>query len=270
MNSVHAWPDGPRCPVLGADDVHVWRIELDVPSDARAELERHLSIEERERARRYVLRRDAERFITGHGMLRTILSAYLDTAPSAIRFQAGEYGKPRVQRERADDGLSFNFTHSDAIALCAVTRGRSVGVDVERIRPMPDMEQITQRFFSAYECAALRAVPAELREEAFYACWSRKEAYIKGRGLGLSLALDSFDVSVAPGEAAELIARRGEAKTVNEWELHELRPALGYTGALAVEGVSAKITLWHSPTVELSAVPAWHVPVSSGNYRGVE
>jgi 4'-phosphopantetheinyl transferase len=231
-----AWPDGPQRPLCGHHDVHVWSMELDVAPGRIPELERQLSKEERERAARFAFAQDRARFIVGHGMLRAILAVYLDTTPWVIQFRTNGFGKPSVGGKQAESGLHFNFSHSDGIALCAVASGRALGVDVERVRPLRSVEEIAERFFSRRECAALRAMPAALRCDAFYACWSRKEAYVKGRGMGLSLALDSFDTSLAPGEPAALLDTRGAARDSVAWTLRELLPAPGYAAALATEG----------------------------------
>ncbi|HEY9516777.1 MAG TPA: 4'-phosphopantetheinyl transferase superfamily protein [Gemmatimonadaceae bacterium] len=247
MTMVPVWPEGPRRPRCDSSEEHVWSIELEVAADELPELERHLSSDERERAARFAFAPDRARFIVAHGLLRTILAAYLDTTPSAIRFRTNEFGKPSVEGQSARCALHFNFSHSDGLALCAVARGRSLGVDVERVRPIPSPEKIAERFFSRREYAALLSLPEAQRREAFYACWSRKEAYVKGRGMGLSLALDSFDTSLAPGEPAALLGSRDEASDAAGWTLHELSPASGYTAALATEGGGGPVRCFHMP-----------------------
>ncbi len=247
METELAWPQGPQYPVLGPDDVHVWSMNIDVLPELRVALEGHLSIDERNRAQRFAFARDAERYVASHGLLRKLLAAYLGTHPSAIRFLIGEFGKPLLEQDGAHGGVSFNLSHSGGIALCAVTRGREVGIDVEHVRPIAHMERIAARFFSANEYGALSALCAEQRERAFYACWSRKEAYIKGIGRGLSLALDSFDVSGTPGVHTTLLDWRGDAGPPTPWRLHEFFPAREYSAALAVEGPECEIMSWRWP-----------------------
>jgi 4'-phosphopantetheinyl transferase len=230
------WPEGPLSPVLGPADVHVWSMALHVEPAESMELERCLSVHERCRADRFAFDADRARFVVGRGLLRTILARYSGAPPSEIRFRTNEYGKPSLECER-DEGsaLQFNFSHSDSIALCALSRGRAVGVDIERERPLPALEEIAERYFSAREHAALCELPEELRRRAFFACWSRKEAYIKARGLGMSLPLASFDVSLAPDEPAMLLAVRGEPEASARWALYDLDPADGFAAALVVE-----------------------------------
>ena len=230
------WPDGPASPILGPEDIHVWRIALDLPAHTVRVLERELSVEERRRSERFAFDVDRSRFVAGHGALRTILAGYLGTVASAIRFRYNEFGKPSLE-EGEGPALRFNFSHSGSLALFAITRAREIGVDIERIAPSKSLEEIAERYFSQCEIAALRSLPVEQRHEAFFACWSRKEAYMKGRGLGLAIPLDSFDVSFAPGEAAALLEDRGAPEGDSVWAMVALEPAPGYSAALAVEGV---------------------------------
>lgn len=245
------WTEGPTHPVLGPDDVHVWSIPLDPPRDGLSSLVRVLSREERERADRFIAALDRTRFIAGHARLRGILARYLDIVPSAIRFETGSFGKPRLLTDGSGGELRFNFSHSDGLALCAVSRAREVGVDVERIEPSSSLAEIAGRYFSPREAAALAALPPEEQCDAFYACWSRKEAYVKARGRGLSIALDSFDVSLAPDDQDALLADRGE-EDGRAWRICYLSPAGGFAGALAVEGRYAAISRYRWSGVESS------------------
>lgn len=230
------WPEGPEQPRLGPSDVHVWSMELPVAVEGATRLACCLSEDERARAARFASPLDRARFAVGRGLLRTILARYTGTEPSAIRLCTNRYGKPSLEsRAVVSRALEFNFSRSDGIALCALARGRMLGVDVELERESPDLLEIAERFFSVREREMLRALPADQRCRAFYLCWSRKEAYIKARGLGMSLALDSFDVSLAPDQPAELLAERGEPRPCSAWTLHHLEPAHGYAAALVVE-----------------------------------
>jgi 4'-phosphopantetheinyl transferase len=125
--------------------------------------------------------------------------------------------------------------------LVAVTRGREVGVDLEHIRPEMATDRIAARFFSDCELAALRALSPPVRPEAFFLCWTRKEAYLKATGAGLTLALDQFDVTLRPGEPAALLADRNDLAATRRWSLRELSPGPGFVGALAVEGPSWRL-----------------------------
>jgi 4'-phosphopantetheinyl transferase len=235
------WTEGPTHPVLGPNDVHVWSIPLDPPRDELSSLVQVLSEEERERADRFVAAADRVRFVVGHARLRGVLARYLDIVPSAIRFETSPFGKPSLLMDGSGGEIQFNFSHSDQLALCAIARARRIGVDVERIEPSSSLAEIAGRYFSPREAAALAALPPEEQCAAFYACWSRKEAYVKARGRGLSIALDSFDVSLAPGDQDALLADRGEQGGL-AWRIFDLSPSAGFAAALAVEGRCAAIS----------------------------
>ncbi|HEV7237210.1 MAG TPA: 4'-phosphopantetheinyl transferase superfamily protein, partial [Ktedonobacteraceae bacterium] len=132
--------------------------------------------------------------------------------------------------------LSFNISHAHDLALYAFTYVRQVGVDVEYIRLNDDYEHLAQHYFSPYERTVLQTLPMEEKQQAFFQCWTRKEAYIKAKGLGLSLPLDLFDVSLRPNEPAALLQSRENPREAARWSLRELAPGAGYVGALAVEG----------------------------------
>ncbi len=157
-------------------------------------------------------------------------------APDHLRFYYGPQGKPKLDKETAGEALRFNVTHTQGLALYAVANGREVGIDVERIRPELVDGDFAERFFSPREVAALRMLPVGLRPEAFFNCWTRKEAYAKARGDGLSLPLKQFDVSLAPREPAALLSTKGDPLEAARWSLSALHPGPGYVAALAVEG----------------------------------
>lgn len=229
---------------LDADEVHAWRASLEQPP---ARLERLLSTlapEERERAARFHFERDRRRYIAGRGLLRDILSRYLNLPPDSLRFSYTPYGKPYLAEGCRDGRLRFNVSHSGELALYAVSRGRELGVDVELMRADIEYAEIASRFFSGREVASLLALPAHLRQEAFFLCWTRKEAYVKGVGEGLSLPLHSFDVSLTPGEPASLLAVRGDAREAARWTLRGLEPGAGYCAALVAEGEGWRLKCW--------------------------
>ena len=230
------WSILSNVPSLGRDGVHVWSARLD-GSDVPVEvLSRLLSGDESGRAARFHFARDRTSFIVARALLRILLGHYLALPPGEIRFQYGPHGKPTVDPDLAPNDLRFNLTHSHGLALFALSQGRELGVDVERIRPEMAGEQIARRFFSASEVTALLALAPGLREEAFFHCWTRKEAYLKATGRGLTLALDSFDVSVVPDAPAALLATRHDLSEATRWSLQTLRLAPSYVGTLAVEG----------------------------------
>ena len=136
------------------------------------------------------------------------------------------------------------MSHSQGLALYAITREREIGVDIEHVRPVPEAEQIADRFFSARESAVFRALPPSQKPKAFFNCWTRKEAYIKAIGDGLAWPLDQIEVSLALGEPARLLSIAGDPISAKRWELQELTPACSYVAALAVEGHNWRISCW--------------------------
>jgi 4'-phosphopantetheinyl transferase len=220
---------------LPPDEVHVWRAELDLSPERVDALADVLIADERARAARFHFERDRHRWTVARARLRLLLARYLGGPPDRFRFALGAHGKPALARPE-DTDLRFNVSHSRGLALYAVSRGREVGVDVEGLRADFATDEIAERFFSPAERRALRAVPPELRCEAFFACWSRKEAYIKARGLGLAIPLDAFDVSLAPHEPAALLATRDEPGETVRWSLEALTPGPGFAGAVVAEG----------------------------------
>jgi 4'-phosphopantetheinyl transferase len=229
----------------GPDEVHVWTASLDQPDAVVARLRTLLDDSERERADRFSFEKGRRHFTVGRGLLRRILGEYLGLDPGGVRFCYNPYGKPALagEPEPGEDALRFNVSHSGSLVLYAVTRGREVGVDLETIRPEFAGEPIAERFFSPGEVAALRAVAPEARIRAFFDCWTRKEAYIKARGKGLSLPLDSFEVSLAPGAPPALLATHDDPAEARRWSLFGLEPGPGYVGALVVAGPSCRLRL---------------------------
>ncbi len=225
------------------DEVHVWQSSLDLDTDTLNQLRQTLSPDEQSRADRFTFPKLRAHFTAGRGMLRVLLGRYLDRDPAALRFRYNLQGKPALA-DSAGDVLRFNLAHSHGIAVYAVARQREVGIDVERVRPEVAGDDIAERYFSPRELAALRSLPTEQRLEAFFHCWTRKEAYIKAVGKGLALPLDSFDVSVTPEEAAVLEARHEGA--AGRWTMRALEVPAGYVGALAVEGAGWRV--WTGPS----------------------
>lgn len=228
------WSHPPDSLELQPDQVDVWRIPLDLPTASVKSLESVLSRDESERAARFRFPEGKDRYIIAHGCLRAILAHYLRCEPGQLTFSNNEYGKPALNGY----DLEFNLSHSGDFALVAVSQGRKVGVDVERIRSDVELERIAGRYFSKSEVTELMALAAEQRAAGFFNCWARKEAYIKAHGLGLSLPLDSFDVSLAPDKPAILHATRPDEQEAARWRLLSLEVAPGYAAAVAAEGVA--------------------------------
>lgn len=241
------WDAPPANLVLEPEDVHIWRITLDQPDSRLQYYAQVLAPDETARAKRFYFERDQKHFTVGRGALRMILSRYAGLAPNQLQFTYTSYGKPALAETTGGDTLRFNLSHSAGLALCAVTRHREIGVDIEGIRELSDLPQIARQFFSANENAVLHTLPQEIQTEAFFTCWTRKEAYIKAIGEGLSMPLDCFDVSLVPGQPAELLATRRVADEASRWLLRELFPGDGYLAAVVVEGHDWRLRCWQWP-----------------------
>jgi 4'-phosphopantetheinyl transferase len=227
MQSVN-WSPLARQVALPENEIHVWRAWLDVEFPERERLSFYLSEEERDRASRFVFQHDREHFLVARGRLRELLGTYLQRPPHSLEFQIGPYGKFSLA-DRTD--IRFNMTHSYGLALYAFALNRELGIDVEKVRPEFATEGIAERYFSAAEQRELRELPAELRTDAFFLCWTRKEAYVKAHGGGLQIPLDSFDVSLTPGAPEKLTSADSQ-----RWSMRSFGPAPEYVASLIVEG----------------------------------
>ncbi len=243
------WPPLARIPSLSDDDVHIWCAPLDLPEPDIERLAGALAADERQRAARFHFERGRRHFIAGRATLRVLLAAYLHVEPSHVALQYGRHGKPALvdaaSQAPATAPLRFNVSHSDGLAVYAFTRGRHIGIDVERLRPIDDGERIAARFFSPAEHAQLRTVPAHQFDEAFFNCWTRKEAFVKATGEGLARSLSDFDVSLLPGEPARLTRTAPHPHEALRWTLQALDPAVGYVAALAVDARDVRLSHWH-------------------------
>lgn len=228
--------------VLPADEVHVWRVELARVAPAEQRWEPILSADERTRAARFHFSRDRQQYTATRALLRTILAGYTGSDPKELVFSYSKAGKPALNSGRSRS-VEFNVSHSGELALLAFTRGREVGVDVEQVRENFDHEAIAGRFFSRQEQAQLAALPPAERYKGFFRCWTRKEAYIKAEGTGLSLPLHQFDVSLGAGAASLLLATRPDSAEAARWMLREVPAAEGYVAALCVQGEGWRLKL---------------------------
>jgi 4'-phosphopantetheinyl transferase len=210
--------------------LHVWSAPLDTERDVYENLTACLTPDERERAERFRFDQDRRRFSIARAVLRHILSAYLLRAPRQIRLRYGPYGKPCLIPEESS-AIHFNLAHSDAFALIALTEGRAVGVDLERIRPQLVTDRLAAATLSYAELAIFRGLPPEKRAHAFFSIWTRKEAYLKARGVGLSRHLDKIEMSSAADFDA--LGAVGPQR-LDGWIIHALAPAAGYAAAVAV------------------------------------
>jgi 4'-phosphopantetheinyl transferase len=217
---------------------------LDQPSAVKSTLLGALSPEERARAHRFHAPRDRDRYVVAHGAMRDILGCYLGLAPADVRLDAAPNGKPVLAPELRRYHLEFNLSHSHELALIAVGSGRRVGIDVERIRSEVRGETIAEHFFSPPETALLRALPPDARLAAFFAGWTRKEAYSKARGEGLRKPFDQFAVVIAPDQPATLLYDGSDPRAPAHWSLRSLDVGSAYAAAVAVEGHDWRLRRW--------------------------
>jgi 4'-phosphopantetheinyl transferase len=233
---------------LTAAYLHVWQISLDRSEEHVAQYWAILAADERARADRFHFERDRRRYIVARSALRSIIGHYLDVSPERLAFDYGPQGKPRLSLSTAQLPLQFNLTHSHELALCAITRAYEVGIDLEYTkRQVTDIDQLAERFFSVNENAVYRALPASERRMAFFRCWTRKEAFIKAVGDGLSHPLDRFDVTIAADQLPSIISIEGELVTTAAWSLFHLEPSADYVGAVAVHGAIQHLAGWIYP-----------------------
>jgi 4'-phosphopantetheinyl transferase len=248
----------PRLPHPVPNEAHVWFVRLD---GSFAQVAAILSADEIARARRFRFARDRNRFAVGRAQLRTLLAAYTGVAPARLRFAYGLYGKPSAP----ETGLTFNMSHSHDRAVLAVGDGLELGIDIEKLQAAGWTDEVAEQFFSPAEVAVLRALPCATRPAAFLSCWTRKEAFIKARGDGLSLPLRDFDVTLAPGLEPEVLRTAWSAAEPADWRLFDLSAhCAGYVAALAVHAHDAVVTVRrdHPPGV-LGASAFQHSALSS-------
>ena len=229
---------------LSDKDVHLWRLDLQAAAANESQWLAILSSDERARAARFHFQEHRQYYTAARAVLRELLASYLAADARELVFAYSQKEKPALGGAYASRQISFNISHSGDIALLAFTRKRQIGVDVELIRQDFDTAQIAARFFSAVEQEQLAALPLEQRHEAFFRCWTRKEAYIKATGEGLSLPLRQFDVSLAPHDQDALLATRPDPMEAKRWSLRDVVVTPGYAGALCVSGTDWNLVDW--------------------------
>jgi 4'-phosphopantetheinyl transferase len=237
------WLSPPDTLRLAESDIHVWRVDLEQEEQAMQRLWSVLAADERSQAERFRFPADRAHAIVARGALRFILSRYLLIEPQHIHLGYGPFGKPELDPSRHAHVLHFNLSHARDLALFAVACGRQVGVDIEYLRMDFPCQEVAARFFSPLENTALRGVPPEVQHLAFFNCWTRKEAFIKALGEGLSHPLERFAVSLRPGEPAALLQSEVPGE-VARWSLRELLPGPSYVAALAAEGRDWRVRCW--------------------------
>ena len=243
---LHIWREGPRTPALPTKRIDIWRVVLDNSQldNLSATLGHEATVlapDELARAARFHFEQDRTRFSRCRAALRALLSRYLGLAPEQIRFTYSPSGKPELAADQNPQCLRFNVSHSENMALIAIGLYDNLGVDIEKVRLDVRAEELSERFFSTRERASLRALPETLRVTGFYACWARKEAFLKAIGEGLGFPLSEFSVSVHPEVEPRLEEIKGDATVGKRWCVVDLAAADNFRSALVIERPSTTV-----------------------------
>ncbi|MDD1431283.1 4'-phosphopantetheinyl transferase superfamily protein, partial [Dolichospermum sp. ST_sed6] len=230
------WLPAPKNLNLLLDDVHIWRINLHHSESQLQSFRETLSSDEIARAERFYFPEHRQRFIAGRGSLRAILGQYLDIDPKEVEFEYQPRGKPLLAAKFADKGLLFNLSHSQHLALCGVSYQQQIGVDLEYIRTMSDLESLAKRFFSPREYEYLRLVSSNEQKQIFFRYWTCKEAYLKATGDGL-VQLEEIEICLTPNQPTQLLVS-------GDWSLKELTPAENFAAAVVVAGSHINLHCW--------------------------
>jgi 4'-phosphopantetheinyl transferase len=237
------WQHPSGHPALEDGEIHVWRAGLDQSSSSVEALFEILSADEREKAERYFFAKDRNHFIVARGTLRKILGGYLDISPRQISFSYNRYGKPQLPADADGHPFYFNLSHARGVALFAVTRGQEVGIDIEFIDDRLAVLEAAKGFFSSAEISNLQALPSNLQTPAFFRGWTRKEAFVKALGCGVSYPLKELTVPIMPGEP-ETLSITDDFHKGRQWSLVNLPAEPHYIAALAVEGSVRTVRCW--------------------------
>lgn len=240
----HSWNKPPAGLLLSRKDVHIWRAVLDLPGKSVQQLKGSLSNDEIMRAERFRHERDRNHFISARGILRLILAGYLSVEPGTIRFGYDKEDKPGLQNGSGRADIQFNLSHSEGLALYVFTRNHETGIDIERIRNFPEMEQIVEQFFSTKERALFATLPSSEKKEKFFNWWTRKEALMKAMGKGLTYPLNSFDLLPADGKSIESIKTWRYDNEQTSWSIWDIRAAEDFAGAVVVKEGNWNVQYW--------------------------
>ena len=235
------WAPPPAALVLAGDEVHVWHVDVRSAYARRNDLWRVLAKDERQKATDLLFADDQKRFVVSRGVLRVLLGRYLRAQPDSLVFGYNPHGKPFLV---GTAGVRFSVSHSHGLVLLAFVRDRAIGVDIEHLREDLGLDEIASRHFATREVATLRSLPNSVRKEAFFACWTRKEAFAKAKGRGLTLPFNRFEVTLTPGEPAMLLDVEEDIREPFRWAMQELIPGPGYAAALVVEEHTVRPSCW--------------------------
>jgi 4'-phosphopantetheinyl transferase len=240
------WASPPGSLRLPEDIIHIWRVDLDPESPSMESLKAHLSSDELIRARRFYFKREHDRFIVCRGILRVILGKYLSIDPGQIRFSYGMFGKPALDMHVHESRLCFNVSHSNGLAIVAITWDRSIGIDIENNRPIPEAQDMADRFLSPGESKTLACYSENKKSEVFLRYWTRKEARIKAGGAGLFGRLNQADISLSQEALPEPTGMKNEDQRIPGWSLLDVFPDPDYLAALVVQGKELPLLFWEA------------------------
>ena len=226
---------------LADSDIHVWCASLNVPPQDLSYYSSLLSQEETVHAERFYFEKDRSRFIAGRGLLRTLLGSYLNLEPAQIEFVYGPYGKPALKSRLTDHVLEFNLSHSNDLVLYAFNWNRRVGIDIEYMIPMQDMDDFAEQFFAPNEKAYFHSLSGDQKSDVFFKLWTSKEAFLKANGKGLTVPISEVEISLAIEKTVKLISIGGDREQSAGWRLELFDPFQGYQAALAVERCDKQI-----------------------------
>lgn len=238
------WRTPPNALLIETGQVHVWRVDLANLGQNLSRSEKLLSEDESIKAKKFYLNADRIKYICTRAAVREILGEYLGVEPDSLIFSYSHHGKPYLADLSIGKNFTFNISHAGNLSLLAVTKDRRIGVDLEPLRKEDAIEPIARRFFTPEEARRLLAMPEALRPEAFFTCWTRKEAFIKAQGEGLSIPLNQFKVTFTKDEIPRLILADDVPGGSDQWSIFHLEAGEGYVGALVVEGIDLDVVGW--------------------------
>ena len=237
MGNSFSWFPSATVPPLSGNELHVWRASLDLSAEVRERLQGTLNSDEKTRAERFLVAEAREHFVAARGILRELLGAYVGVDPQSVALSYRPKGKPWLSPEH-NSSICFNVSHSHGMGLFAFARNYEVGADIEYIRKEIRGMEIASHFFSKEEIAELAKLPSPRMQEAFFGCWTRKEAYVKAHGQGLSIPLGSFTVEFSRSEQVL------QDETGARWSCYALDVAPGFAASVVAEGESWRMKLW--------------------------
>ena len=238
------WAEPPADLELDVAYIDVWRSQIDLPESEIEKYAQTLSEQEQERAAKFTFPDKYEEYVVSRGLLRKALGHVLKQAPSGFQFDYTSSKKPYLSRKYNNRPISFNVSHSHGQALVAISVDRNIGIDIEKIRPDVEYEKLAKRFFSEAEHAAIMLLPLGERVAAFFATWTRKEAFVKATGKGIAFGLSEFDVNILPYEPPAMLVTRWNPADVSKWLMANIETYKNYIATLAADGGEFQMRLW--------------------------